>query len=111
MPQHNATITLLKEESIKQALEAIDQGHFKSIRRAAEHFRVPRSTLQTRINGTAARQDCIPHNRALTPIEEEVLLEKVLDLDSRGFSPNHATIPEMASSILKARTGKGVGLR
>jgi hypothetical protein len=47
----------------------------------------------------------------LTTVEEEVLLKKILDLDSRGFPPTLAGITDMANLISWSRDGQGVGVR
>jgi hypothetical protein len=56
-----------------------------------------------------SKSNSIPHNRALKSIEEELLLKKILDLDTRGFSLNYAIVREMASTLLRVRTSKGIG--
>jgi hypothetical protein len=40
-----------------------------------------------------------------------VLLQKILDLDSRGFPPTLAIITDMANLISRSRDGEGVGVR
>jgi hypothetical protein len=55
-----------------------------------------------------SKRNSILYNRALNPVEEELVLKEILGLDARGFSLNHATVREMASVLLRARTGKGV---
>ncbi|QIX00721.1 hypothetical protein AMS68_006238 [Peltaster fructicola] len=111
MPQHHASSTRSKEDSIIAAIHAIDSGQYATVHRAAEAFNVPKSTLQARLNGRASRRDSIANHRNLTPTEEQMLLQKILDMDRRGFSPTHPQITEMASTILRARTGKSVGKR
>jgi len=52
-----------------------------------------------------ARRDIVPHNRKLTCTEEQVLIDYILDLGSRGFSPRIAVVGEMADLILVERGG------
>ena len=46
----------------------------------------------------------------LTKTEEEVILQRVLDLDARGFSPCISSIEEMANLILESRGAGRVGI-
>ena len=75
------------EEAIQHAIRAIHLGRFVSTRRAAEAYGVSHCTLNRRLKGTQPKASTPLCNRALTPIEEEVVYQKVLDLDARGYSP------------------------
>lgn len=99
------------EEALQHAVHAIQNGRFPSVRRAAEAYGVAHQTLSRRLKGTRPQAGTPPCNRVLTPIEEETIERKILDLDSRGYSPTQAIIRCWASSILKARTGQEVGQR
>lgn len=100
-----------KEDTIQSAIRDYLSGRFPSIRRAAGAYNVPYSTLNDRLNGALPKTGTPPPNRALTPIEEEVVYQKILDLDSRGYSPTQAIIRSWASSLTKARNGQEVGQR
>jgi hypothetical protein len=41
----------------------------------------------------------------LTEIEEKVILQRVLNLDTRGFSPRLSSVKEIANLILQSREG------
>ena len=45
----------------------------------------------------------------MTELEEEVILQNILDMDSRGFAPRLAGVEDMANYILESRGGKRVG--
>ena len=45
----------------------------------------------------------------LTNLEEEVIVNHIYDLDSRGFSPWLADIEDMANYLLESRRAKRVG--
>ena len=100
-----------KEEAIQSAIRDYLLGRFPSVRRAAGAYNVAHSTLSDRLNGALPKASTPPSNRALTLIEEEVVYQKILDLDLRGYSPTQAIIRSWASSITKARTGREVGQR
>ena len=50
-----------------------------------------------------------PKGHKLTELEEEVIVQKILDMDTRGFTPRLASVEDMANFILKSRGGKCVG--
>ena len=58
------------ERQLFLAQQAMQQDPKLSIRAAAKIFKVPRSTLGTRLNGTTSRHDSIPKLRNLTPLKE-----------------------------------------
>jgi len=111
MPLRNALATHSAEDNIILAIRALKANQFPSIRRAAEAFNVPKSTLIARLSGRASRQECTANSMKLSTVEEEVLLQKILDLNNRGFPPTLATITDMANLISQLRDGKGVGVR
>ena len=62
-----------------------------SIRRAAQQFDVPPTTLTSRWNGTPTRQEAHEHERLLTAAQEEILTEWIRVMGRRGI-PMTATI-------------------
>jgi hypothetical protein len=56
------------------------------------------------------RRDCEANSKKLTKLEEEVIIEYILELDSNGFSPTLAAVRDMADSLLTERGGPQVGL-
>ena len=97
------------EASIQLALLALQQDAKLSIKRAAQLYNVPRTTLADRRAGKPSRRDCQPNSLKLTKTEEQVLVEYILDLDSRGFPPRLAAVRDMADSLLAARSAGKVG--
>ncbi len=94
---------------IELAKQAIKLDHSQSLRAAADSYDVAPTTLYDRIHGKPARGDCIPNSRKLTPYEEEAIIQYILDLDSRGFSPRPRDVQEMADLLLAARDASPVG--
>jgi len=99
MPLPNALATHSAEDNIILAIGALKANQFSSIRRAAKAFNVPKSTLIARLSSRASRQECTANSMKLSTIEEEVLLQKILNLDNRGFLPTLATITDIANLI------------
>jgi hypothetical protein len=95
-----------KEGRLLLAEQAIVRGQISSDRAAAKVYNIIDRTLQRRRAGIPSRRDCTPNLRKLTDLEESVILERVLDLDSRGFGPRLAQVEDMANQLRTAR-GKG----
>jgi predicted DNA-binding transcriptional regulator YafY len=92
-----------QEGRVLLAIQAIKNQEITSIREAAYHFKVPRSTLQRRLTGDIFRPDSRANNHKLTEIEEESLRKWILSMDSRGAAPRPSTVREMADLLLAAR--------
>jgi len=99
-----------KEARLHLALQAYRENPKKGIRPLATHYRVSESTLRKRVNGVTPRSELRQAMHKLTKTEEEVILQRVLDLDARGFSPRISSIEEMANLILESRGAGRVGI-
>lgn len=97
------------EGRVSLALNAFKSGQITNLKRAAVAFGAPYTTLRRRVNGTLPRHDIRPKTCRLTVREEEVLVKRILDLDSRGFPPKVSHVREMANLLLTARQGAPVG--
>ena len=99
------------EGRIVLAMSAIDRNQFKSVRRTAKTYDVVETTLRRRRAGIPSRRDCILKQKKLTELEESVIIQHSLDLDSRGFLPQLSLIRDMANKLLAAQTGRQVGIQ
>jgi hypothetical protein len=97
------------ENRILLATNAIRSTPRLSIRRAAEIYNVPKSTIADRMKGQTAKADSYHGRSNLTKIEEEVIVQYVLDRDSRGFSPRISDVGDMANLLLRKRGARHVG--
>ena len=98
------------EGRISLAISAINQGQLQSVRRAAKSYDAVRTTLRRRRTGIRPRRDCTPNLRKFTDLEESVIIQHALDLDSRGFPPRLGAVEDMANQLLAARGGGKVGI-
>jgi hypothetical protein len=64
---------LYTEEHVTNALNALVNGEYKSIRRAALVFQIPYTTLQNRFRNRKLRKESHVSQQVLTPIEESTL--------------------------------------
>lgn len=95
-----------QEAKLILAIEAIRSSKKISLRKAAILYNVPKSSISYRMNGRAPRRECQPNSQKIMAIEEEVISQYILDLDTRGFPPNLGDVEDMANLILASR-GKG----
>src|SRR4051794_1964251 len=102
---HNAS----QEGRIVLAIQAYKNRQFRSLRRAADVYNIPRTTLTNRYNGTLFQANYHPIGRKLTATKEQMIVRHILDLDSRGFAPRLCEVVDMADKILAARGGGYVG--
>ena len=61
------------EEDVTNALNALVNGEYKSIRRAALVFQIPELTLRYRLQKPKSRKESHVSQQTLTPIEESIL--------------------------------------
>jgi hypothetical protein len=107
-PQQNAELST-REGRIQLALSAYDTHQFRSLRRAAEAFNVPPSTLTSRYNGITHRLETRNARHKLTTTEEHIIIQYILDLDVRGFAPRLCEVADMADKVLGVHGGEPVG--
>jgi hypothetical protein len=93
------------------ALQAYQADPKLSLRRAAKIYDVNHQRLFDRTKGIQARSDCIPNSRKLSDLEEQVIVQYILDLDSRGFPSRYRDVDEMANRLLADRDVSPVGKR
>jgi hypothetical protein len=92
------------EGRIALAIQALSSGYCKSLRAAAAAYDVPYTTLYERHSGIRSRRETRSAACKLTLTEEEVLLQRILDLDAQGFPPQVAIVRDIAYIILSNRS-------
>ncbi|OBS17525.1 hypothetical protein FPOA_26337 [Fusarium poae] len=99
------------EARILLALRALQNDPKLSLRRAAGIYQVRYWTLYRRQKGILSTRDSIPKSRKLSDLEEQIIVQFILDLDSRGFPPRLRCVEEMANRLLADRETPPVGKR
>ena len=94
---------LFKDVRLASTIEAKKQTPKLSLRKLSSSYNIPFTTLYARINGRAAKADTIPKNRKLTPNEDRVIVERILNLDSRAFPVRRQNVEDMANILLGKR--------
>ena len=74
-----------KEGRMALALHSLSKKQFKSQRKAAKVYVVPRSTMQTRIKGVPPKQESRAPNRLLLQCEEDKLVKWIHSMERWGF--------------------------
>ena len=92
------------EGRILLAIQAFRLNRIQSLRAASKAYDVPFSSLQKRYSGVQSRQETRPVSCKLTQNEEDVLLQRILDLDAQGFPPRLDIVRDIANIILSSRT-------
>jgi hypothetical protein len=109
MPQQQNALLTNREGQNQLALSAYYNRQFQSLRRAAEAFNTPRSTLTSQYNGISYRPAARNGRHKFSATEEQTIVQYILDLDSQGFAPQLCEVADMADKLLAVRGGEPVG--
>jgi hypothetical protein len=101
----------MSDRGILLALQALQHDPKLKIRRAASIYKVCPKKLGRRQKGMRSRRDWIPKTRKLSDLKEQIIVQFILDLDSRGFSPRLCGVEDMANRLLADRDAPPVGKR
>jgi hypothetical protein len=99
------------ESQLNLALQAIQRDPTLSLRRAAKLYSVHHTKLSRRQRGILPRYAIQANSRKLVDLEELVIVERILDLDSKGFPPRLCIVEDMANRLIMTRQGERVGPR
>ncbi|KAI0996446.1 hypothetical protein K3495_g11735, partial [Podosphaera aphanis] len=89
-----------RETAINSAINDLNARIFLSQRAAAKEYKIPESTLRSRMKGRTNSQLSHQFQQRLTKEQEKMLVEWILDLDARGYPPFFHRAREMASQIM-----------
>jgi hypothetical protein len=92
------------EEDVTNALNALVNGEYKSIRRAALVFQIPYSTLQDRFQNRKTRKESHVSQQILTPIEESTLENWIYRAAKLGAPITLKLVKILASEIQSERS-------
>ncbi len=99
------------ENQLQYTLQTFERNPQLNIRKVTQLYNIPRTTLSARINGRSTREDIIANSRKLTALEEEMVVQEVLDLNSRKFPPRIYNVEDIANRLLATRDATHVGPR
>ena len=99
------------ENQLNFAIQALQKNPESSVRAVARIYSVDHRKLGRRLRGMPPRRTISANSRKMTDLEETVLVEHILDLDSKGFPPWLCVVEDMANRILATRNRGRVGQR
>jgi helix-turn-helix, Psq domain len=99
---------IIQEAKIILAIEAIRTSKKLSHWKIAKLYQISYSIFCNRINNRTTLPKRRPANIKLIILEEEMIIRNILDIDSRGFVPQLASIEDIANYILKSQGGRHV---
>jgi hypothetical protein len=76
--------------------------------RAAEIYKIPETIFRARIAGRLSCSDTRLVVQNLTKLEKIIIVNHILDRDSRGFSPRQADIKDIANWLRNIRRAKPI---
>ena len=94
------------EEDVTNALNALVNGEYRSIRRAALAFGIPSSTLHNRRRKPKSRKESHVSQQILTPIEESTLENWIYRAAKLGTPITLQLVKILASEIQLERSSK-----
>ena len=94
------------EEDVTNALNALVNGEYKSIRRATLVFQIPESTLRYRLQKPKSRKESHVSQQTLTPIEESTLENWIYRAAKLGAPITLKLVKILASEIQSKRISK-----
>ena len=82
------------------AISAINHNQFKSVYYTVRTYNVDKRTLRQWQARIPSRQEYIFKSKKLIELEESVIIQYSLDLDSRGFSSKLSIIRDIVNKLL-----------
>ena len=90
-----------KEARILLAIQALQTNLKLYILKAVKIYNISENTLYNRMSSRTSRSEIWSKNQLLSKLEEKVLLQHILDLDTQGFSPKVEGVEDIANHIFK----------
>lgn len=94
------------KEDITNALNALVNGEYRSLRRTALVFRIPSSTLYNRRRESKSRRESHVSQQILTPIQESTLENWIYRAAKLGAPITLQLVKILASGIQSKRSSK-----
>jgi len=104
-------ISTSNKSKLQLAFQTFEKDPQLSINKVARLYNIPHTTLSTRIKGRSIHTNVIANSRKLTVLEEEMVVRKVFDLDSRRFPFRIRNIEDIANRLLAIYNATYIELR
>ena len=88
---------------VSLALQAYICHQVPSLRAAAKAYDVPLETLRRQHLCVPSRTETLANSRKFNNSEEQLLVQKILQLSDQGFPPQRAIVEDMANTMLQSK--------
>jgi hypothetical protein len=99
------------EAQVQLALLGMQNDPKLSARAAGRIYNVDHEKLSRRRRGMQSGRDIPANSRKLTKLEESVIVQHILDLNSKGYPPRLSGVEDMTNRLLAERDAGRVGTR
>ena len=93
------------------ALQALENDPKLNLRTTTRIFSIDPMKLSRCRRGQQSRRDIPANSRKLTDLEESVIVQYILDLDTKRFPPRLSTIKDIADRLFAKRDERYVRTR
>ena len=104
---HQPSPAMDTERAYTLALADLEAGRFRSIRAAADAYKIDNTNLGRRRRGQRNRVKSHEEQQTLSSLQEQMLVRWILEAEQAGHAFNHAQLKDMASIVNKASGGDG----
>ena len=91
-------MTTTRDQDIASVIDAVRNGSSQA--EAARQFDVPPSTLSERLHGATSKGESKPSACRLSPMQEKLLFDWILNEEGAGGAPSKAEMTRIAQEIL-----------
>lgn len=85
---------------MQAAIEAVESKRL-SQKKAAQHYGIPRQTLNDRLHGGGTKEAQYEAQRLFPKSQEDHIVNWVLYQESLGFAPSHGAVRGIANELLR----------
>ncbi len=100
-----------KEAKVILALRALEKDLKLSLLAAAKLYSIPYTTLYDRRASRLAQCDIPANSRSLTVLEKQTIVQYIIELSTRAFTPRLRSVEDMANHLRRERDMPPVGQR
>src|SRR6266566_6067020 len=104
-------VSTSNKSQLQLALQTFEKDFHFSINEAVQFYNIFRTTLSIQIKGRSIHINAMANLRKLTVLKEKVIVQKVFDLNSRGFPLRIRDMEDIANRLLTIYDIIYVGLR
>ena len=105
---HNAQFSS-NEVKINLTISSIKQREIQNVRRVVTTYNISRTIMFRRRIGISSRQECEVNSKKIIKLEEKIIVEHILELNSQEFSFTYSIARDMTNKLLAKRQISPIG--